>query len=80
MQVQKAQELIESGIIGEPYFAQANYWESLGRYANYASTFTVLIQVQKAKELIESGIIGEPYFAQANYSASIESLRYKLVF
>ncbi len=29
-QVVKAKELIEEGVIGEPYFAQANYWESMG--------------------------------------------------
>jgi len=29
-------ELIESGEIGEPHFAKANYWESFGRYRFFA--------------------------------------------
>ena len=30
-EVVKAKELLENGVIGAPYFAQANYWESIGR-------------------------------------------------
>ena len=30
LQVVKAKRLIESGVIGEPYYAKASYWESVG--------------------------------------------------
>ena len=45
-QVRKAQELINSGTIGEPYFAQANYWESVGRYTLEIYTRFLLITTQ----------------------------------
>lgn len=34
-EVVEAKKLIESGVIGEPHFAKANYWESFGRYQTF---------------------------------------------
>ena len=34
-EVVEAKKLIKSGVIGEPHFAKANYWESFGRYQTF---------------------------------------------
>ena len=33
-QVVHAIKLIKEGVIGDPYFAQANYWEAIGEYVS----------------------------------------------